>query len=99
MQTKLNNMSHENRFLIASAISLCGLLCAVTLSAAEQKKEATAPSNQKEFKTPKEAVESLAKAAESFDVAALKEILGPDAEDIVSSEDPVADKNRATAFA
>jgi len=71
------------------------------LSAAEQKKDANAPSqsNQKEFKTPKEAVESLAQAAESFDVAALKEILGPDADDIVSSEDTVTDKNQAMAFA
>ena len=32
-------------------------------------------------------------------MAALKEILGPDSTDIVSSEDPVADKNRAAAFA
>src|SRR4029077_9191441 len=34
-----------------------------------------------------------------FDVAALKEILGPDSADIVSSEDPVQDKNKALAFA
>jgi len=38
-------------------------------------------------------------AADSFDVNALKEILGPDSTDVVSSEDPVQDKNKATAFA
>ena len=54
---------------------------------------------QKEFKTPKEAAESLVQAAASFDVPALIEILGPDSADIVNSEDAVADKNRAMAFA
>ncbi len=70
-------------------------------AAPETKKEATAPSqsNQKQFNTPKEATDSLVQAAESFDVAALTEILGPDSKDILSSEDPVADKNRAVAFA
>ena len=67
----------------------------------ELKKDATAASQpkQKEFNTPKEAADSLIQAAESFDVDALKEILGPDSDDIVSSEDAVGDKNRALAFA
>ena len=51
------------------------------------------------FNTPKEAADALVQAAESYNVEALKEILGPDANDLISSEDPVADKNRATAFA
>ena len=38
-------------------------------------------------------------AAETFDVNALKEILGPDSEDIINSDDPVMDKERAVAFA
>ena len=37
--------------------------------------------------------------AANFDVAAIKEILGPDSEDIIASEDPVQDKNRAEKFA
>ena len=37
--------------------------------------------------------------ATNFDAAKAKDVLGPDSEDIVSSEDPVADKNQATAFA
>jgi hypothetical protein len=41
----------------------------------------------------------LVQAAESFDVNALKEILGPDSTDVVASEDQVADKDRAMAFA
>ena len=42
---------------------------------------------------------ALVQAAEAYDVGALEEILGPDSNDIVSSEDAVADKNRAMAFA
>ncbi len=54
---------------------------------------------QKGFDTPKLAADALIQAAENFDVPALKEILGPESEDIVSSEDAVQDKNRAVAFA
>ncbi|MEI6676303.1 MAG: DUF2950 domain-containing protein [Verrucomicrobiota bacterium] len=60
---------------------------------------ATAAAKQTAFDTPELAVESLIQAAAAFEVAALKEILGPDSEDIVASEDPVMDKERALAFA
>ncbi|HEY4284580.1 MAG TPA: DUF2950 domain-containing protein [Chthoniobacterales bacterium] len=70
-------------------------------SATETTKEApaAAQAQPKQFNNPKEAADSLVKAAETFDVAALKEILGPESADIVSSEDPVQDKNKAIAFA
>jgi len=74
----------------------------VMFSQAQQsEKQATTPSQptQKAFATPKEAVEALIQATENFDAPALKEILGPDGEDLVSSEDPVQDKNNAIAFA
>src|SRR4029450_10699224 len=54
---------------------------------------------KKQFDTPKQAADALIQVAANFDVAAAKEILGPDSEDIVSSEDPVGDKTRAVAFA
>jgi hypothetical protein len=60
---------------------------------------APAPSTQKAFTTPEEAAQALVKAAENYDVPALMEILGPDAKDLVSSEDPVSDKNRSVEFA
>lgn len=68
--------------------------------AAEPAKD-TAPkqSTQKEFDTPQAAADALIQAAEAYDVAALKEILGPGSDDIVASEDAVQDKNRATEFA
>lgn len=59
----------------------------------------TPQSTQKEFATPKEAADAFIQAAENFDLPALKEILGADGEDLVSSEDAVQDKNRAAAFA
>jgi hypothetical protein len=54
---------------------------------------------QKQFDDPKKAVDALVQAAETFDVNALKEILGPDCDDVISSDDPVIDKQRAVAFA
>jgi hypothetical protein len=61
--------------------------------------EGTSQSSQKAFGTPKEAADALVHAAAIFDVSALKEILGPGSEDLVSSEDSVQDKNRAAEFA
>jgi len=60
---------------------------------------ATVPPQQKTFDTPEQAAESLIQAAASFEVPALKEILGPDSDDIIATEDPVMDKERAVAFA
>jgi hypothetical protein len=51
------------------------------------------------FDTPEQAAASLVEAAASFNVSDLKAILGPDSADIVASEDPVMDKQRAQAFA
>ena len=76
------------------AIIASGLLCLVSQAAPE-----VAASTQKQFDTPQQAAESLVQAAASFQVAALKEILGPDSEDIVATEDPVMDKERTVAFA
>ena len=54
---------------------------------------------QTNFKTPEEAAEALILASETFDVAALTEILGPDGVDLVVSGDPVHDRNQSLAFA
>ena len=85
------------------ALLLVAFGCTVVMfsQAQQSEKQATTPSQptQKAFATPKEAVEALIQATENFDVPALKEILGPDGEDLVSSEDPVQDKNNAIAFA
>ena len=86
---------------LLSVLTASSFLCA-GLTAAPQAKTDAAPvsdSKQKQFDTPKEAADNLVQAAESFDVAALTEILGPDSTDVISSQDPVADKKQAMAFA
>jgi Protein of unknown function (DUF2950) len=81
------------------------LACCVTPfsqppSKAEQAASAPTPvASQRTFATPKDAAEALVKAAESYDLPSLTEILGPDGKGLVSSADAVQDKNRAAAFA
>jgi hypothetical protein len=100
-------MTPSRIIVLATAILITGFV-ALTSVAAPQKKEAAAKqedaqgtpqSQQKQFDTPKQAADALIQVASNFDVAAAKEILGPDSDDILSSEDPVMDKNRAQAFA
>ena len=53
---------------------------------------------QKTFSSPKEAAEALINAAEKGDVPAMREIFGPAGEDLLSTEDPVQDKNIVIGF-
>ena len=53
---------------------------------------------QEGFATPRAAADALIQAAQNYDVAALKKILGPGSESLVESKDPVQDRNRARAF-
>jgi DUF2950 family protein len=101
MKPNLNIMNSAKISLIASAIAISCSLGLVLHAAAPSKPDAAAASQpkQKEFDTPKQAADALIQVASNFDVAAAKEILGPDGEDLVSSEDPVMDKKRATEFA
>ena len=100
MEPKSNIMTSPKLFVIAGAIVSCTLPVFISLGA-EQKTDTAAASQptQKQFDTPKQAADALIQVAANFDVAAAKEILGPDSEEIVSSEDPVQDKNRAAEFA
>jgi hypothetical protein len=77
--------------LILCAIVNCMLLVSLQGAPAERK--------QKQFDTPQQAADALIQVAASFDPVAAKEIFGPDSDDLVSSEDPVADKNQAQAVA
>jgi hypothetical protein len=51
------------------------------------------------FDTPEQAADAFIAAADKFDVAALKRILGPGQEDLVTSGDTVQDHKRAAEFA
>lgn len=91
---------NATKISLLTCVAITGLILS-NLQAAEPKQNAVqaTQSSQKQFNTPKEAADSLSQAGATFDIAALKEILGPDCEDVVASEDPVMDKNRAMAFA
>jgi hypothetical protein len=87
---------------IGFTIVAFGFLGLPSQAASEKKSDTAAnsvPKKQKEFSSAKDAADSLIRAAEVFDVATLGEILGPDAADLITSADPVADKKRATDFA
>jgi hypothetical protein len=107
MKTKRNTMASSKMIVLAAAILTTGFLASASVAAPEKKEAAgkqepaqgTPQPGQKQFDTPKQAADALIQVAANLDVAAAKEILGPDGEDIVSSEDPVMDKNRATEFA
>ena len=101
MKSKLRIMTSSKISLVASAILISCLLGLAVQAAPASKPDAAAASQpkQKEFDSAKQAADALIQVAANFDVAAAKEILGPDGEDLITSEDPVMDKNRALAFA
>ena len=90
-------------FLVAFLLVLIWSVAAFASKITNNSEQASPASSlavvQKTFATPKQAAEALIKATESFDLPALKEVLGLDGEDLVASEDTVHDKNRAATFA
>jgi hypothetical protein len=76
-------------------------ICLVPVMANAQAQTAQPATVQspKGFATPQQAADELIKAAAVFDVPQLMMLLGPDGKDLVSSADPVRDKNNAVAFA
>jgi hypothetical protein len=106
MKTKLNTMTSSKIIGLTAVILLTGFLTTNAIAAPEKKEtaakqdaQATPQPGQKQFDTPKQAADALIEVATNLDVAAAKEILGPDGDDLVSSEDPVMDKKRAEEFA
>jgi Protein of unknown function (DUF2950) len=85
-------MTKPHRALSITMFLILGLF--VCLSA-----RANAADAQQTFDTPEAAMNALITAAEAGDMQALRSILGSDAEPILSSGDPVADKNARDNFA
>jgi Protein of unknown function (DUF2950) len=94
MELRTSNVA-SCKLLLASLVT--GIFCTVGVlsSSAQTSKEAA----QKSFSTPEQAAQALIQAAADYDIPGLIQILGPDSKDLVTSEDPVADKNRAAEFA
>ena len=53
----------------------------------------------KAFATPQDAANALVDAAEKYDEAALKEVLGPDSYDIINTGEPARDSEKTKEFA
>jgi hypothetical protein len=87
--------------LLSLAVALLYVLPirSTTRSQSEETAAASSPTAQKGFATPQAATDALIQAAADFNVPSLLEILGPDGKDLVSSADPVADKQSAQEFA
>lgn len=64
-----------------------------------QSKPAATVSKQKTFASAQEAAQAIVKAAESYDVNTLTEIFGPEGKDLIVSDEPARDKERANSFA
>ena len=86
-----------NAMKSSSAISL--LAGALLLASGAPGATAPAKPAQKTFASAKAAADALVAAAEKFDVAALKEIFGPEGIDLVVTQDEVLDRNQAKAWA
>ena len=99
---KIMNANFEipNRHKLLSAFTALALLCALVaapLTIAQTKTAATP--KDKAFPTAQAAADALVNAAENYDAAALKEILGPGSDDIVSTGEPARDSENSKAFA
>lgn len=75
------------------AFAIAGL--ALVLNACSGKKE---DGQQTAYATPEEAVSAFVVAIQNDDTAALKNILGPGTDDLISSGDPIADKDSRADF-
>lgn len=79
--------------VFACAVAAAQMQTQLLLASAPPAKE-----QAKGFTTPQLAADALIKAAETYDVPALLEILGPESKDLVASADPVRDKSRVQEF-
>jgi hypothetical protein len=101
MRTKLTGSAVVRfRYVVLSA-TLCCIPLSVLFPQTQSTKhtEHASPAAQKSFATPQDAANALINATKNFDVPSLVDLFGAKGKDLVSSADPVQDKNRAAAFA
>jgi Protein of unknown function (DUF2950) len=94
-KTPMSNFLDHSRLRIAldlSALLLIGFFATPFASAVEA-------AAQQAFPSPAAAAKALVAADKADDIKALGSILGPDADQVLSSGDPVADKNARDDFA
>src|SRR3984893_17125519 len=87
-----NKMTRFRPFLALAMILFAPMLLALSAAADDT-------ITQKAFSSPDAAVSALIAADKADDTKALSSVLGPDSDQILSSGDPVADKNAREDFA
>jgi len=101
-KANVKSASSHRRSIWVSAAGIVALPCLLLLCAATHTRaqgSAASSAKQRAFTTADEAADALVAAAEQFDGAALKEILGPDSYDIVNTGEPARDREVAAEFA
>jgi hypothetical protein len=98
MTIKCKIMKQSTIVISVFVLFLACVLVATHPASAQTKQPAKTTSAQTPFDTPELAAAALIEAAGSFDLNSLRAILGPDGEDLIASQDPIQDKNRAVAF-
>jgi len=100
MSSKLTKFFGNYVHLVFFAIFCCIAVAALYAQPQSTKQTSQAPrASQESFTTPRQAADALIKATENYDVSAMVQLLGENGKDLVTSADPVQDKNRAEAFA
>jgi hypothetical protein len=94
----LSSLSFRLTCLLVAGTIIPGL-CRAAPQASAQKAAPAPRVLAQTFNTPQQAADALIKAAEPYDLAALKQILGSDGHDIVVTGEPARDKEMATEFA
>ncbi len=90
----MNKLRHSHRaFRLSASLAIACAFWAIPARAANP------PAAPRAFDTPQQAADALVKAAEAGDMAAVDAIFGAEGKGIVSSGDPVADKNSLAKFA
>jgi hypothetical protein len=99
--TSTRNMLITGKALLPLLFLVCisGMIYEPAASAQRRKTADTTQLAQTTYPSARAAADAFVQAADSWDVAALNQILGPHGEDLVSSEDSVRDKNIAAEFA
>ena len=98
--TRTSNSPAREVFLLMHKLTIS---CTLTLffasfSFAQAKPTETPSQTQQTFSSPREAADALIHAAEKYDIPAMQQIFGPHGEDLLSTEDPVQDKNIVLGF-
>ena len=99
MKVRAMGLPGVGMLLSLAAALLCVSPIGSTTRSQSKDSSASSQTEQKGFATPQDAVDALIQAAADFNVPSLVEILGPNGKDLVSSADPVADKQGAEQFA